>query len=61
MYPLITDSAVNESTSNSMARVTASAYNRNINKRSARFVNLYGGILFLSREFWKPVAYSNSE
>ena len=32
-YPLITDSTVNESTSDSMARATASAYNRNIDKR----------------------------
>ena len=28
---------------------------------SARIVNLYEGILFLFREFWRPVAYSNSE
>ena len=33
MYPLITDSTVNESISDSMAHVTASAYNRNIDKR----------------------------
>ena len=32
-HPLITDSTVNESTSDSMARVTAGAYNRDINKR----------------------------
>ena len=32
-YPLITDSTVNESTSDSMARVTAGAYNLNIDKR----------------------------
>ena len=28
---------------------------------SARIVNLYEGILFLFREIWRPVAYSNSE
>ena len=28
---------------------------------SARIVNLYEGILILFREFWRPVAYSNSE
>ena len=28
---------------------------------SARIVNLYEGILFLFREFWRPMAYSNSE
>ena len=32
-YPLITNSTVNESTSDSIARVTASAYIRNIDKR----------------------------
>ena len=36
MYPLMTDLTVNESTLDSMARVTAGAYNRNINKRYAR-------------------------
>ena len=35
-YPLITDSTVNETTLDSMTRITASAYNRNINKRQAR-------------------------
>ena len=32
-YPLITDFTVNGSTLDSMAHVTASAYNRNIDKR----------------------------
>ena len=31
MYPLITDSTVNESTSDSMARVTPGAYNSDVN------------------------------
>ena len=32
-YPQITDSTVNESTSDSMARVTPGAYNQNVDKR----------------------------
>ena len=28
---------------------------------SARIVNLYKGILFMFREFWRPVVYSNNE
>ena len=32
-YPLITDLTVNESTLDSMARVTAGPYNQNIDKR----------------------------
>ena len=35
-YPLITDSTVDESTLDSMTRVTAGAYNRNINEQQAR-------------------------
>ena len=36
LYTLITGSTVNESTSDSMIRVTAGTYNRNINKWQAR-------------------------
>ena len=35
-YTLRADLAMNESTSDSMVRITAGAYNRNINKRQAR-------------------------
>ena len=36
VYPLIINSTVNKSTSDSMTSVTAGAYNQNINKRQAR-------------------------